>query len=144
MKTDEEKANLFAETLGETFKDPGADSEFDHIIYDFVKDFVAKYDYSDQNCVMVTTQEIVNVILLTRLNIIKIFSHRSWHISKKTLLNIYRTLIGSIFDYSFFNIASVANSNLNLIQTVQNRAILCVYKLLWDSPTIYLFRISRV
>ena len=81
---------------------------------------------------------------LKRLNIIKIFSHRSWHISKKTLINIYKALIGSIFDYSFFTIASVANSNLNLIQTVQNRAIRCIYKLKWDSPTGDLFRISGV
>ena len=81
---------------------------------------------------------------LKRLNIIKIFSHRSWQISKKTLINIYKALIGSIFDYSFFTIASVANSNLNLIQTVQNRAIRCIYKLKWDSPTRDLFRLSGV
>ena len=61
-----------------------------------------------------------------------------------TPLNINRALIGSIFDYSFFTIASVANSNLNLIQTVQNRAIRCIYKLKWDSPTGDLFRISGV
>ena len=39
---------------------------------------------------------------LSRLNIIKIFSHKSWHLSNKTLTCIYRALIGSIFDYSFF------------------------------------------
>ena len=38
----------------------------------------------------------------SRLNIIKIFSHTSWHLSRKTLTCIYRALIGSIFDYSFF------------------------------------------
>jgi hypothetical protein len=39
---------------------------------------------------------------LKRLNIIKIFSHGSWHLNCTTLTNLYRALIGSIFDYSFF------------------------------------------
>ena len=46
---------------------------------------------------------------LSRLNIIKIFSHKSWHLSKKTLTCIYRALIGSIFDYSFFTVACVSD-----------------------------------
>ena len=33
---------------------------------------------------------------IKRLNIIKIFSHKSWHINSQTLINIYRALIGSI------------------------------------------------
>jgi hypothetical protein len=37
-----------------------------------------------------------------RINIIKIFCHKSWHLNHSTLLNIYRALIGSIFNYSFF------------------------------------------
>ena len=54
---------------------------------------------------------------LKRLNIIKIFSHRSWHINKKTLINIYRALIGSIFDYSFFSISCVSKTNLELVES---------------------------
>ena len=38
---------------------------------------------------------------LKRLNIIKIFAHFSWHLSTKTLINIYKSLVGSVFDYSF-------------------------------------------
>ena len=81
---------------------------------------------------------------LKRLNILKIFSHKSWHLNKKTLTNIYSALIGSIFDYSFFTVASVAKSNLDLIQTVQNRSIRCIYKLKWDSPTKELFPLSGI
>jgi hypothetical protein len=69
---------------------------------------------------------------LKRLNIIKIFSHRSWHFTKKTLLNVYRALIGSLFDYSFFTVSCVSSTNLKSIQTVQNRAIRCIYGLKWD------------
>ena len=81
---------------------------------------------------------------LKRLNIIKIFSHRSWHLNSKTLTNIYRALIGSIFDYSFFAVAVVSDRSLGLIQRVQNRALRCIFKLKWDSPTKDLFPASGV
>ena len=73
---------------------------------------------------------------------IRIFSHSSWHLSKKTLIDLYKTLVGSIFDYSFFTISSVSESSLKMIQTVQNRAIRCIYRLKWDSPTNNLPQIS--
>ena len=81
---------------------------------------------------------------LKRLNIIKIFSHCSWHFSKKTLINVYRALIGSLFDYSFFTISCVSCTNLKSIQTVQNRAIRCIFRLKWDSPTKDLFPLSNI
>ena len=67
--------------------------------------------------------ENLRIRALKRLNIIKIFSYKSWHINRKTLTNIYRALIGSIFDYSFFTVACVAPTNLGLIQRIHNRAI---------------------
>ena len=39
---------------------------------------------------------------LRKLNFIKKFSHKSWHLNKKTLVSVFRALVGSIFDYSFF------------------------------------------
>ena len=86
----------------------------------------------------------LRVRALKRLNIIKIFSHKSWHLNYSTLKNIYRALIGSIFDYSFFSIACVSETNLGLIQRVQNRAIRTIYKLKWDTPTDSLFSISSI
>ena len=81
---------------------------------------------------------------LSRLNIIKIFSHKSWHLSRKTLTCIYRAPIGSIFDYSFFSVAKLSENSLGLVQRIQNRAIRCIYRLDWDSPTKDLFQISGV
>ena len=81
---------------------------------------------------------------LRRLNIIKIFSHSSWHINKKTLTTVYRALVGSIFDYSFFAVANCSKTNLESVQRIQNRAIRCIYRLPWDSPTEQLFKISGV
>ena len=53
-------------------------------------------------------------------------------------------IIGSIFDYSFFSIACISETNLKRIQTVQNRAIRCIHRLKWDSPTSSLFKISEI
>jgi hypothetical protein len=62
--------------------------------------------------------------------------------SKATLVRIYGALVGSIFDYSFFTVASVSDTSLKRIQSVQNRSIRCIYRLKWDSPTTDLPRIS--
>ena len=88
--------------------------------------------------------ENLRIRALKRLNIIKIFSHKSWHLNKTTLTNIYRALMGSIFDYSFFIVSCCSNLCLDRIQTTQNRAIRCIYRLKWDSPTDQLFPLSGV
>ena len=88
--------------------------------------------------------KLLHRLALSRLNIIKTFSHKYWHLNKKTLTCIYRALIGSIFDYSFFTVACVSDNSLGLVQRIQNRAIRCIYRLDWDSPTNDLFPISGV
>ena len=65
---------------------------------------------------------------LRRLNIIKIFSHKSWHINKKTLTTVFRALVGSIFDYSFFAVANCSKKNLESVQRIQNRALRCIFQ----------------
>ena len=79
-----------------------------------------------------------------RLNIIKIFSHKSWHLSHATLKCIYGALIGSIFTYSFFSVARIASTNMERLQRVQNRAIRCIYRLEWTSPTILIHSIANI
>ena len=53
---------------------------------------------------------------LSRLNIIKIISHSSWHLNLQTLINIFNALIYSIFSYSFF-MANVSQSNLEKLNS---------------------------
>ena len=74
--------------------------------------------------------------------IIKIFSHRSWQLDSNTLKCIYDALIGSIFTYSFFAIARIAKTNMERLQTVQNRAIRSIYRLEWCSPVDLIHEIS--
>ncbi len=64
-----------------------------------------------------------------RLNIIKIFCHKSWHLNHETLKGIYNAIIGSIFNYSFFIIARVSNTNIKRLQRIQNRSIRSIYRL---------------
>jgi hypothetical protein len=63
---------------------------------------------------------------------------------QENLLNIYRALIGSLFDYSFFTVASISNTSFKLVQPVQNRAIRCIFRLKWDSPTKELLPMSNI
>ena len=80
---------------------------------------------------------------MKRLNIIKIFSHKSWKLSHVTLKCIYSALIGSIFTYSFFSVARIASSNLERLQRVQNRALRCIYRLDWCSSVAMIHDLSN-
>jgi len=66
---------------------------------------------------------------LKRLNLIKIFSHKSWGLSTKTLKCIYRALVGSIFDYSFFAVVNVSTAMIQRLQTIQNAAFRRIHHL---------------
>ena len=81
----------------------------------------------------------MRVRALKRLNILKIFSHKSWRLNHSTLIVLYRALIGSIFDYSYFTVANVSKSTLDLVQKVQNRSIRLICKVDWICPTNQLF-----
>ncbi|RNA33095.1 RNA-directed DNA polymerase from mobile element jockey-like [Brachionus plicatilis] len=67
-----------------------------------------------------------------RLNIIKILSYKSWKLKKKTLIGIFRSLIGSIIDYSFFVLSTISKASISKIQAIQNRAIRSIYDLHFD------------
>ncbi len=79
-----------------------------------------------------------------KLNLIKIFSHKSWKLSHETLKGIYNALISSLFVYSFFSVARIAVTNLERLQRVQNRAIRSIYRLEWTSPTDLIHSISSL
>jgi hypothetical protein len=53
-------------------------------------------------------------------------------------------LVGSIFSYSSFAIANVSYTNLEKLQTIQNKAIRIMYKLTWNSPNHLLYPISKI
>jgi hypothetical protein len=81
---------------------------------------------------------------LNRLNLIKILSRKIWKISKKVLLTLYKTLIGSIIDYSSFILKSLSQANLKRLQAIQNRAVRCIFRLPYDTSTENLCNISKL
>ena len=64
----------------------------------------------------------------SRLNIIKIISHRSWKIRKDTIVATYYALVRSIIDYMAFCFGCVCKSNLLQLQIIQNSAIRSIFK----------------
>ena len=53
------------------------------------------------------------------LNILKIISHRSWKLEQNTLVNVYKSLIRSIMDYSAIIYPLLSNQNKKKINSIQ-------------------------
>ncbi len=72
---------------------------------------------------------------INRLNIIRIISGRSWKLNEKTLVMIYRALLGSVIDYSFFALTCLSEYNLKQFQVIQNKAMRAIFRQPFDCPT---------
>jgi hypothetical protein len=72
----------------------------------------------DEKLCFNTHFENLGIRALKRLNILRIFSHKSCYFNRKTLTNIYSALIGSIFDYSFFSGTCISDTSLGLVQRI--------------------------
>ena len=64
-----------------------------------------------------------------RLNIIKILSHKSWRLERTTLVAIYRSLIGTVIDYSSFLLPRLSAELEKSLQAVQNNAMRRIFHL---------------
>lgn len=65
----------------------------------------------------------------SRVNMIKLLSHKYWQLKKDTLKCIYISLIRSIIDYSSFIIPIINQANYNRVKAIQNRSLKSIYKL---------------
>ena len=81
---------------------------------------------------------------LNRLNIIKILSNKKWSLEKDTLTTIYLSLIRSIMDYSSIIIPFLAKSLEKTLQSVQNTALKCIYKLPYITHTEDIIKITNL
>ena len=98
--------------------------------------------YFDPSCCFNKQTIEIKKKVLSRLNILKIISQRSWQLDKSTLKQIYISLIRSVLDYSFFIIKSISQTNSKVLKAVQNNAIRLIYKLPRDAHTKDLLEIS--
>jgi hypothetical protein len=81
---------------------------------------------------------------INRLNIIKILSNKKWKLNHKTLTSIYLALIRSIMDYSSFIMPFLSKSLTKTLQSTQNTALKCIYKLKYDTRTSELVEITKI
>ena len=79
-----------------------------------------------------------------RLSLIKILAGKSWKISKKFLLSLYKSLIGSVIDYSSFILNVISDTNLDKLKAIQNKAVRIIYKLPYDTSTDDLCRVANL
>lgn len=77
--------------------------------------FVNQINYLKETCV-------------DRLKIIKILAHKSWHLSKQTLILIYNTLVRSVMEYSAILKPLLSTAHLNQLQVIQNNALRTILK----------------
>ncbi|RNA15376.1 RNA-directed DNA polymerase from mobile element jockey-like [Brachionus plicatilis] len=71
----------------------------------------------------------------SRLNLIKYLSNKKWGLKPKTLGSLYKSLIGSILDYSFPCLNSFSETNIKKIQVIQNSAVRSILKLKYEIPS---------
>lgn len=67
-----------------------------------------------------------------RLKIIKVLAHKSWKLNQNVLGYIYKTLIGSLIDYSFLLVNIINQNDFHRLQVVQNRATRIIFQLPYD------------
>ncbi len=77
-----------------------------------------------------------------RLNLIKIFSHKSWRLGHEKYL--WRLNWLHIYIFFFYSFLRIAATNMERLQRVQNRAIRSIYRLEWTSPTCLIHTISNL
>ena len=64
----------------------------------------------------------------TSSDIIKILSHKSWCLTKETLVQVYNVLIRSVLEYSAILAPAISKTNLNTLQVIQNNALRIILK----------------
>ena len=65
----------------------------------------------------------------SRINILKILSYRKrWRIKENTLVQIYKSLIRSIIDYSAFLAGFASDSKLTILDRIQNEALRIIFR----------------
>ena len=65
---------------------------------------------------------------ISRLNIIRILAHKSWGLKYDTLVQIYKSLIRSIIEYSGLNYDSLGTNQKRELETIQNNDLRAIFK----------------
>jgi len=79
-----------------------------------------------------------------RLNIIKILSCKTWKLRPDTLMNIYKSLIRSIMEYSSILYPLISQRSFKKLEIIQNKAIRISYKCGWRENTSELLAMAKL
>ena len=64
-----------------------------------------------------------------RLNLLRILSFKKhWQLNKRTLINIYKSLVRSIIDYSAYLSSFISDSFTEKLERIQNSALRIIFK----------------
>lgn len=96
----------------------------------------------DQSLCFKNQVDIIRWKCFNRLNLIKILSNQKWKLTTRTLITLYKSLIGSIIDYSSFMVHELSVTNLKRVQSLQNRAMRTIFRKSFDTPTSELCLVS--
>ena len=61
------------------------------------------------------------------MNILKIVSHKSWHLDHNTRIQIYKSLVRSLLEYSAFIYDTLSNNMKDVLNAVQYNALRIIY-----------------
>ena len=79
-----------------------------------------------------------------RLNIMKVLAHKSWNINTKTQIQLYKTLVRSIFDYSSFIFPTLTGKSKRKLQFIQDSALRIIYKKNFEFDTTVLHEMAEI
>ena len=71
--------------------------------------------------------EYIRTTCQERMNILKIVSHKSWHLDHNTRIQIYKSLVRSLLEYSAFIYDTLSNNMKDVLNAVQYNALRIIY-----------------
>ena len=90
--------------------------------------------------------ENVKAKVADRLNLMKIlFYDPSWRLPEHTLIQLYKSLIRSIIEYSSFLVNNISKSYLKTLEAIQNNTLRIIFRITWEeAPTLELRERAKV
>ena len=73
-----------------------------------------------------------------------LLAHKSWNLDTKTLLNVYKSLVRSLLDYSSFLYGNLSFANKQSLQSIQNTALRLILRKKREDGSDVLHEIAKI
>ena len=81
---------------------------------------------------------------MSRLNIIRILTHKNWGLNKSTLVQIYKSLIRSVMEYVGLNFYILGKEQKNELEVIQNSALRAIFNKKREYGNRNLLKLAKV